>query len=172
MSKASQVIVLAEDQRHQRFVRYYLYRLGYTHHDIREEALPNGRGSGEQWVRDRYTKAVAAYRARHARTALVVAIDADARSVQERLKQLPVVRIADDAIAILIPKRHIETWILCLTGEDVDEDTDYHARPVDDLIKLAALAVLDWSRDAAIVPPHCVESLRTAFPELRRIPEA
>jgi hypothetical protein len=172
VSKASLVIVLAEDQRHQRFVRHYLYRLGYAQHDIRFEPLPNGRGCGEQWVRDRYTKAVAAYRARHARTALVVVIDADTRSVAERRSQLPDDRSEGEAIAILIPKRHIETWILCLNAENVDENTDYHARPVDDLIKVAAMTVWNWRRNRAIVPPLCVESLRIAFPEFSRIPQA
>jgi hypothetical protein len=172
VSKASQIIVLAEDQRHQRFVRHYLYRLGYEPHDIRFEPLPNGRGCGEQWVRDRYVKAVAAYQARHARTALVIVIDADTRSVQERRNQLPGDRSAQEAIAILIPKRHIETWVLYLNGEQVDENTDYHARPVDDVIKVAAITAWAWSRDAATAPAYCVESLRTAFPELRRIPQA
>jgi len=172
VSKASQVIVLAEDQRHQRFVRRYLYRLGYKNHDIREEPLPNGRGSGEQWVRDRYTRAVATYRGRHPQTALVVIIDADTRSVQERLRQLPGNRSADESIAILIPKRHIETWILCLNGERVDEETDYHSRQVDHLIKYTAATLWSWTRDEAAPPLHCTESLRTAFPELRRIPQA
>lgn len=172
MSKASLVIVLAEDQRHQRFIRHYLYRLGYEQHDIRFEPLPNGRGSGEQWVRDRYSKLAAAYRARHARTALVVAIDADMHLVRERRNQLPSERSADEAIAILIPKRHIETWILCLTGEHVDENTDYRVRPVDDSIKIAAATAWAWSRDSDAVPPHCIESLQAALPELRRIPDA
>ena len=62
MGRASQVIVLAEDQRHQRFVRRYVERLGYTIHDVRFESLPAGRGCGEQWVREHYTAAVKAYR--------------------------------------------------------------------------------------------------------------
>jgi hypothetical protein len=172
VSKASQVIILAEDQRHQRFVRHYLYRLGYQLHHIRLESLPNGRGSGEQWVRDRHTKSVAAYRARHARTALIVVIDADNHSVQQRLRQLPGSRSPEEAIAVLIPKRHIETWILCLNGENVDEETDYHSRELDHLIKPGAVTAWDWTRDATTVPSHCVESLLTAFPEFRRIPEA
>jgi hypothetical protein len=27
----------------------------------------------------------------------------------------------DEAIALMIPRRHIETWILCLNGETVDD---------------------------------------------------
>ena len=31
-------------------------------------------------------------------------------------------------VAVLIPKRNVETWILCLTRESVDEVTDYSDR--------------------------------------------
>jgi len=84
------VIVLAEDQRHQRFVSHYLKQRGYSQHDIRFEELPAGRGCGEQWVRERYGNAVAAYRARsaRARTALIVAIDADVGDLDRRIRQL------------------------------------------------------------------------------------
>ena len=90
MGRASQVIVLAEDQPHQRFVHRYLEQLGYSRHDIRFEDLPAGRGCGEQWVRERYARAVLAYRWRsaRARTALVVVIDADKYDVERRLRQL------------------------------------------------------------------------------------
>lgn len=102
----------------------------------------------------------------------MVAIDADTRSVQERLRQLPDDRSAEEAIAALIPKRHIEAWILCLNGEHVDENTDYHARQVDGSIKSATLTLWNWTRNAATAPEPCVESLRIAFPGLQRIPSA
>jgi hypothetical protein len=174
VSRASRIIVLAEDQRHQRFVRYYLYRLGYAQHEIRFETVPNGRGCGEQWVRERCSQAVAECRARNARaaTALVVAIDADTRSVNERRNQLPGDRSPNEAIAFLIPKRHIETWVLCLNGETVDEEVDYHLREIDSLIRPGALTLRDWVRSGATTPTYCTESLRIALPELRRIPEA
>src|ERR1035441_5122630 len=46
MRRTSQVVVLVEDKRQQRFVRRYLYRLGYTRHDIQFEPVPGGEGSG------------------------------------------------------------------------------------------------------------------------------
>jgi hypothetical protein len=90
MGKASRVEVLAEDQRHQRFVYRYLKLLGYLPHDIVNADLPAGRGCGEQWVRQHYAKAVAAYRWRsaRARTALVVAIDAGRGDADRRIRQL------------------------------------------------------------------------------------
>jgi hypothetical protein len=172
VSRASQIIVLAEDKRHQNFVRRYLQRLGYENRAIRMQDLPSGRGSGEQWVRERFANAVATYRGRHPQTALVVVIDADMRPVQERFRQLPSNRSEDESIAILVPKRHIETWILCLNEERVDERTDYRSRHIDGLIKPAAETLFKWSRATATPSSHCVESLQTAFPELQRIPEA
>ena len=43
MSRASQVMVLVEDQHRQQFVRRYLYKLGYVGRDIRFPPLPSRR---------------------------------------------------------------------------------------------------------------------------------
>jgi hypothetical protein len=171
MSKPSLVIVLAEDERHQRFVRRYLENLNYPSHRIRNEPLPAGRGAGEQWIRERYAKAVQAYRERAARaqTALVVAIDADTHEVQHRLQQLQTV-LDGERIVRLVPRRNIETWILCLTGTAVDEETDYHHYPgIDEQIRPAATEFFQWSRPNAVPPERCVPSLLSAIPEVRRL---
>ncbi|WP_260446280.1 MULTISPECIES: hypothetical protein [unclassified Nostoc] len=63
----------------------------------------------------------------------MVLIDADKKTVEERLKKLDdaliedlqQIRQAKEAIAIFIPKRNIETWIHYLQGETVDEETEY-----------------------------------------------
>ena len=180
MPKPSRVIVVAEDQRHQSFIRRYLRRLGYTFHDVYFEDLPSGRGCGEQWVREHYARAVAAYRARcaHAQTALVVTIDADNGDVGRRLQQLQsaltgaslVARGPTEKIAHLIPKRNIETWILCLHGDPVDETTDYrHDQRIGQIIGPAAETFFQWSRTNFQVPSHCVPSLLSAIPEVRRL---
>lgn len=178
MSKPSLVLVLAEDQRHQSFVRRYLYRLGYSYHEVHAEPMPSGRGCAEQWVRQRYAKVVAEYRSRFARTALVVAIDADKGSVDERARQLRDAlteaqlpqRTAEERISHLIPKRNVETWILCLAGEKVDEDTDHrHAPGIDERIKAAAETFYECTRKNVTVPGHCVPSLQSAIPEVRRL---
>jgi len=99
---------------------------------MRFVASPAGAGSGEQWVRERFAVEVEAFRGRraHAGTALIVVIDADAISVQERLAQLDrkldeaqADRIRPDAeqVARLVPKRNVETWILCLNEIVVDD---------------------------------------------------
>lgn len=180
MARISQVIVLAEDERHQRLTYRYLQRLSYSRRDVRFEPLPNGRGCGEQWVRERYPNSVRGFRARsaHAHTALIVTIDADAGEVNRRIHQLENALLGDDLaprtaaerIIHLIPKRNIETWVLNLNGHPVDEETDYsrHAG-VDDLMVPAAQTLFEWTRVNATIAPHCVPSLRLAIDELRRL---
>lgn len=133
MSKPSLVSVLAEDSLHQAFVRRFLLRCGFLNHQIRLGDLPGSRGCGEQWVRERYIKEVAAYRGRASRanTALVVIIDADRGEISHRSRQLESLgaRLEGERIVHLIPRRSIETWILCLNNVIVDEETDYSHRP-------------------------------------------
>ena len=180
MSRPSLVIVLAEDERHQRFIRHYLKLKNYSGREIRFEPLPSGRGCGEQWVRENYAKQVQAFRGRSTRagTALIVAIDADTRTVDDRLRQLEHAldndraarRANEERIVHLVPRRNIETWALCLSGEQVDEVTDYKRRPgVDDQIKPASETFFAWSRPKVQTPPHCVPSIAGAIPEIRRI---
>jgi len=168
MGRPSQVVVLVEDERQQRFVRRYLYRLGFSAHDIRFEPLPVGKGSGAQWVLDRYRGAVAAYRLRstRAQTALAVAIDADAGSVAQRQEQFHdlAVRAAGEEIAHFTPKWSIETWIICLSGGTVDENQSYRRVPdIDDKIPVAAATFFEWTRPNCAPPANCIPSLLTAI---------
>ena len=180
VSKHSQILVLAEDTELQRFVRRYLYELGYGPHQIRDLPLPGNRGCGEQWVRERYTKQVKAYRSRssHVKTALVVAIDTDKGEVADRSRQLReahqhaglAARAAPEEIVHLIPKRSVETWILCLSGTGVDEVEDYsHRRDIGKLIPLAAETFFAWTRPNITPPALCIPSLAAAIPEARRL---
>lgn len=181
MTRASLIVVLAEDDRHQQFVRRYLYRLGYTPHDIRFDKIPSGARCGEQWVRQHYAKAVADYRNRVAKaeTGLVVVIDSDTVEVSRRHQQLEVelakaqfaARGPEEGVTHLVPKRNIETWILCLSGISVDEVSDYKAKANGDgnSVKAAAETFYEWSRPNATIPAHCVPSLRLAIPEVRRL---
>lgn len=62
MSRPSQVIILVEDERHRQFVFRYLRRCGVEQHAMRFAPYPAGAGSGEQFVRERFTTEVKAYR--------------------------------------------------------------------------------------------------------------
>jgi len=179
VARVSDVVVLAEDTRHQRFVRAYLKRFEDYRDNIRNLDLPSGRRCGEQWVRERYANEVRAYRSRstRARTALIVAIDADAGDINRRLRQLRdaldnanlAPRTDQERIIHLIPRRNIETWVLNLNGTNVDEDTDYSHEPgINEQIVNAAIRFFDWSRPNA-PPPPCVPSLLSAITEVRRL---
>jgi hypothetical protein len=165
-------MVLAEDRRHQNFVRRYLKRRRYDG-EIRLENVPSGRGCGEQWVRENYARAVGAYRARssRAKTALIVIVDADTSEVSWRVRQLKEAlgnneRKSAEAIVHFIPKRNIETWILHLSGEQVDEEADHRNRDVDAMITAAAAVFHEWT---AQPPASCLPSLSAALQEAKRL---
>jgi len=174
LTRFSKIFILAEDARQLLFVRRYLYRAGFQTHVIDPEPLPGGTGgAGEHWVRARYPAAVEKLRKRaaKAKTALIVVIDADTDEVGRRVRQLSdalgrSVRKDDEAIVHLIPKRHIETWILHLSGEEVDEETDYHHESVDDLIPAAAAKFHAWTSPP---PDDCLPSLSVGIEETKRL---
>ena len=179
MSKPSQVIVVVEDERQKMLIYRYLKKHGLR---TRIESSPSGKGSAENWVQKRFPKEVIAYRVRQAKTAtaLIVVIDADARTVQERINQLDqtlkdakkkTVDPKSEKVARLVPKRNIETWILCLNGHEVDEMSDYKNTRGDwtKLIPQAAEGLVQWTRPRAKLPNHCVASLRSGISELNRL---
>lgn len=181
MSKPSQVIVVLEDDHHKMLVYRYLINRGLNNHSIRIERSPSGEGSAESWVRTRFIKEVKVYRGRQARasTALIVVIDADAHGVQEKFTQLDqalknggITAVdGDEQIARLVPKRNVETWILCLNGQPVDEGTDYKWERHDwnELIHPASETLSLWARQRVEPPNHCIDSLRTGIRELNRL---
>jgi hypothetical protein len=142
---------------------------------------PSGGGSAEGWVRKRFIEEVVAYRGRQAKaeTALIVVIDADTHTVQQRLNQLDQAlkdghkqAIAEsEQIARLVPKRNIETWILCLNEHTVDEEADYKQTRNDwgELIPPAAETLFQWTRQEAELPSHCIASLWSGIRELNRL---
>lgn len=143
---------------------------------------PAGAGSGEQWVRERFALEVNAYRKRsvRAKTILVVLIDADTLSVQERLSQLDrnlhdagadPIRPDTEQIGRLVPKRNIETWILRLNNVLVDEGTDYKKTRNDwqQLVRPGIETLYNWTRHKGQPPDDCVPSLRLGVTELKRL---
>jgi hypothetical protein len=141
---------------------------------------PSGAGSAELWVRERFAIEVEAYRGRRAKTKLIVVIDADTRSVQQRISQLdqalreagaPPISNNEEGIARLVPRRNIETWILCLNDVQVDEDTDYKRTRDNwnEMMRSAVGTLYTWARPRAPLPPLCIESLRIGIRELQRL---
>jgi hypothetical protein len=180
MRKRCWVIVIVEDEHHEMLIRRYLRKCGIETRAMRIRRSPSGEGSAEQWVRKTFVDEVGVYRHRHAQTKLIVAIDADTHTVQQRLAQLdqalrdrekPAVDTNAEQIARLIPKRNVETWISSLNGAAVDEQTDYKATKDNygDLIPQAAKTLFEWTRPNAVLPKHCIDSLRMGASELNRI---
>jgi hypothetical protein len=180
MSKSSRVyvIVVLEDTRHEMLIHRYLIKRGLGG-NMRMERSPSGEGSAEGWVRKIFVQEVNVYRKRQAKTALIVVIDADGHAVQERLRQLDqALRDSakqpvgdDEQIARLVPKRNVETWILCLNGLAVDEGVDYKKTRDDwnELIPLASETLSLWTRRTDDLPKHCTASLRSGVEELKRV---
>jgi hypothetical protein len=181
MSRPSRVVVLLEDD-HQRMLLYrYLKRCGLAHVTTILPS-PSGKGSAEQWVRKRFIEEVIAYRVRQAKakSALIVVIDADRHTVQDRLRRLdqalkddgkPIVDQTEQ-VARLVPKRNIETWVLCLLNvQAVNEETDYKRARDDwnELMPSASEALFEWTRPNAELPNYCIASLRSGVRELGRL---
>jgi hypothetical protein len=182
MAGPSLVIVLVEDNRHQQFIRCYLKSVGLNRHAMRFLKSPSGRGSAEQWVRESLPAEVRAFRMRQARvkTHLIVLIDADNKTVQNRFSQLdqalqkknmPPIDSGTERIARLVPKRNVETWILVLNSFAADEETDYKSAKFswNKLIPKSAEGLYAWTRPNAKLPTGCVPSLRVGIRELKRL---
>ena len=134
MSKASKYTILCEDKLQDVFVSHFLKKCGVRHRLCVVVPYPaGGKGSGEQHVRERYAKELKAFRSRAASTILIVVIDADNKTVQARHNELDSqatsaglpVRESNEQIVHVIPKRHIETWLAYLDGNNVNETDEY-----------------------------------------------
>jgi len=183
MNNPSRFIVLVEDEHHEMLIRRYLkirYRL--NEHQMRMKRCPLGRGAAEGWVRKQFPEEIKAYRRRQAKaqTGLIFMIDADAHTLRERLSQLEQAltesnqRRVDEheRVAQLVPKRNVETWILCLNDESgLDENTDYTGTQRDWhlLIPSAAETLCQWSQSPTGLPAYCLNSLQIGVQELRRL---
>jgi len=176
-------IILAEDTIQQNLVRRYLERCGHTG-PFRLVPLPakGVGGSGEKYLRDQYPRQVQACRSllrKRADALLIVILDADMETTQHRWLQLSDAlksaslnrRRDDEPIVVLIPKRHVETWIRALLGDRVDEVTDYtQPTPTAKEIKDSASELYSWARPSAAPGPASPPSLTASLPEWRKIP--
>lgn len=145
--------------------------------------MSGGHGSGEQLVRKQYVSEVRAHLIRQARKWLIVVIDADAMTVENRLRQLSQelqqsedtrvrnCKVEAEQIARLIPKWSIETWILFLNSEQVTETTAYKRtnRNWDEMIKPASAELSRLVHRQQILDASCIPSLRRGVEELRRL---
>lgn len=155
--------------------------------NIRPLISPPGKTSAFDWVIEQYPAQVNAYRLARAKKHiwLIVVVDADMGSVERRLGQLRLhleqandlrlreLRIESETIARLVPRRNIETWILALNGEDINEDDDYkNGRSREEwqaLVHTASGTFYDLTRPNARGREHRIESLRRGIEEMIRL---
>ena len=177
--RVSRTILLCEDDPHAQLVRAYMDRCGlntrepYLHPRVASREV---HGGNVNWVIQEFPKELHACRQRHiahANTMLIVVADADEFDVAVRRSHLMVLPppAATDPLVILIPKRHIETWIRAALGEQVTEAEDCKKnRPVrKSEVREAARSIHGWARGNPQPSDTCVQSLRDALPDWRRI---
>lgn len=174
-----ELVLLCEDKNHESFIIRYLCRLGFNRRQIRPVPRPAGRGAGEQWVRKRYPLAAEIQRskANRSRASLIVIIDADTMSTEERKQQLDDAldaagqarRRGPERIAVVVPRRNIESWVHFAETREIDETTDFKQRyRGTKACRNAADVAIDACRtnaDQSQIPP----SLAVACQELRRV---
>lgn len=121
------VTVVCEDKQQAAFVRRF-----FKKRNIRIYTVTNtSGGAGDQFVRESYPKQLDAVRTQGG--GLVAMIDGDRYDLGERHKQMDEActqtgiapRAPGDNVAVLVPRRNIETWFAYLEGEEVDETTEY-----------------------------------------------
>ena len=127
------LVICCEDKQQECFARRFLKGLGWDYRQLFFRINSAGKGSGEQWVREKFAKELNIYHTKQWTYAIIAIIDGDTKGVEGRItqfnnicreKRVPV-RSNNDAVAIIVPTRNIETWIHYLNGETVDEETVY-----------------------------------------------
>jgi hypothetical protein len=122
---------------------------------------------------------VKAYRQNRNRVAigLVVLIDADTGTLEARLNELASAlnkdkqekRGSNEAIAIFVLKRNIETWIHYLQGETVNEEDDYAKFEKNEAACKTAVEDLADRCYSQSLPEDAPRSLQAACGELQRL---
>lgn len=177
-SRVSGIILLCEDDPQEQLVRAYTKKCGLN--TDRPYFTPCNasravHGGNVGWVIQEFPRQLHACRQRQARakTLLIVVADADDFTVEQRREHFigAAVNIqTGDPLVLLIPRRHIETWIHNALGHTVDESSSYkHPEPAKIEIRAAAQRIYEWSRQSPQTGSSCVESLLIALPEWRKI---
>ena len=174
------IVVLCEDEDHRRFSYHVLGKLRYHPRDIRFAISPRGRGAADLWIKKTYPEEVRGYRRRAAnqQVALLVLVDADRLSVKARHKHLDDAlaeagqgkRSKTDHIALWVPKRHIETWIVFLVKHTkVDEKKDYKNEARNLGYDQAASRFVELYQGPPATQDSAPPSMRTTFGETAQL---
>ena len=171
----SEIVVICEGSVDATFVRTFLRKRGYKR-NVHFLSYPQGKGCGEQFVRKNYPVELKALR-RWKNKGLLVMLDADAGSVENRMRQLDEAcdsvgverRRNQEPVAFIVPKRNVETWLVYLHGGVWGEEEDYKKSVNDDLAKGAARKLHDMCyKDQKLLEP-APDSLKKSCDEWRRV---
>ena len=130
------MVLLCEDTQHEVFVRRFLKEMGWHLRHFRIEKAPQGRGSGEQFVRENYPSELQKFRTKPGRRALIAVVDGDATGVDGRLadfeqacveQEVPS-RRDEETVMLLVPTWRIETWLAYMDGNTVCESRPGYPR--------------------------------------------
>lgn len=180
MNKCASIFILAEDKPQQRLIRKYFRERGFSQRQIQDIPVPVGETQNIGFVLKSYAVEVALQRNVAYSRGLVVVIDADDNTGEHRKTQLDegleaagkMRRDAGEAIAIVVPRRNVETWIWHLEGNAVDETANYKGSPVRDGHNMAIVKrrFADYIVTGQEPFPDCPPSLQDARVELLRVP--
>ena len=178
MSQRVQILVLCEDVQTSSFALRYLKSKGFSRHKIRILVSPAASGSAYTYVLNNFPVELENLRKDSVSRKLLAIIDEDGKGrsmadFQKACKKANVpFRTDKESVAILVPKRNIETWIYFLEHQSaVDETKDYKTQVHHGLSIVCckqAVRILDEicsENDRASWP----SSLAAACPEIQRI---
>ena len=189
MGRQTQYLLLCEDKQHENVMRYFLLACGVSDRKIRVLPYKPGQGAADQRVVNSFVREVKAFRSKRyqrsgdqqlRRIALIVMLDADHYTVDERrnqlnrhLQQANLLTIQEsDNIVLLIPKRNIETWLAALTSDDIsaiDEKTNYrHSLPERPIWKAALQRLAERRTQDDAISNQAPPSLVTAWQNVRQ----
>lgn len=131
-NRTAQIIVRCEDLQQRCFIYRYLLKKDVHWRAIQIRQNPGG--DAKRYVLDQYPIQVRALRSvPYVSKALISMIDADDCTVEERKREhddaladnKQAKRANTEKIAVLVPRRNIETWVHHLLGEAVNENDKY-----------------------------------------------
>ena len=173
---------MCEDRAQEALARGYLEAKQVPIRHLRFEVSPRGSGAAEHFVRQHYPVEVREQRARatYQNVSLVTILDADVGSVADRHGQLEdglraselSPRGPTERIAVVVPKRAVETWVRWLLdpAAPVDEATDFGSRYSIDDCRRAGGRLPSACGGAVRDLPRALPSLTRGCEELRRVP--
>jgi len=188
-----EVTILCEDIDQERFIREYLICRGLDDRRIKDFGNPKGKTikNNNALILKHYPELIKSYRSRrnYRNIAVVVMIDADEDSLDDRMRSLNIAldetagnlnkdpRLPNEKVAIFVPARNIETWFYYINnnmeGQECNENTDYKDKKMsaEERIKLAKISAKKLARE--ICPQGAdritLPSLRYACTELQRL---